>query len=124
MLEWYGQQARQLPWRGHPGDPYATWVSEIMLQQTRVDTVIPYFQRWMQRFPTLEKLAAASEQDVLSAWEGLGYYSRARNLHRAARLVMSDYHGEIPRPTRRPGTPARHRALHRRGDRLDCLRPG
>ncbi len=96
LLEWYGQQARQLPWRGHQGDPYATWVSEIMLQQTRVDTVIPYFQRWMQRFPTLEKLAAASEQDVLSAWEGLGYYSRARNLHRAARLVMSDYHGEIP----------------------------
>ncbi len=95
LLEWYRLQARQLPWRGQP-DPYATWVSEIMLQQTRVDTVIPYFQRWMQRFPTLEKLAAASEQDVLSAWEGLGYYSRARNLHRAARQVMSEYHGEIP----------------------------
>jgi A/G-specific adenine glycosylase len=95
LLEWYGLQARQLPWRGQ-NDPYATWVSEIMLQQTRVDTVIPYFQRWMQRFPTLEKLAAASEQDVLAAWEGLGYYSRARNLHRAAQQVMSDYLGEIP----------------------------
>jgi A/G-specific adenine glycosylase len=66
LLEWYKLQSRQLPWRGQV-DPYATWVSEIMLQQTRVDTVIPYFRRWMERFPTLEKLAAASEQDVLTA---------------------------------------------------------
>jgi len=95
LLEWYRLQARQLPWRGQ-NDPYATWVSEIMLQQTRVDTVIPYYQRWMGRFPTLEKLAAASEQDVLAVWEGLGYYSRARNLHRAARQVMFDYQGVIP----------------------------
>ena len=96
LLEWYRLQARQLPWRGQ-NDPYATWVSEIMLQQTRVDTVIPYFQRWMERFPTLEKLASASEQDVLAAWEGLGYYSRARNLHRAARQVIFEYQGIIPR---------------------------
>jgi A/G-specific adenine glycosylase len=95
LLDWYKLQARQLPWRGQ-NDPYATWVSEIMLQQTRVDTVIPYFQRWMQRFPTLQELASASEQDVLSAWEGLGYYSRARNLHRAARQVISEYQGKIP----------------------------
>jgi A/G-specific adenine glycosylase len=96
LLDWYRLQARQLPWRGQD-NPYATWVSEIMLQQTRVDTVIPYFQRWMERFPTLEKLAAASEQEVLSAWEGLGYYSRARNLHKAARQVVDEYQGEIPR---------------------------
>jgi A/G-specific adenine glycosylase len=95
LLEWYRLQARKLPWRGQ-SNPYATWVSEIMLQQTRVDTVMPYFQRWMERFPTLEKLAAASEQEVLSAWEGLGYYSRARNLHKAAQQVMAEYHGEIP----------------------------
>jgi A/G-specific adenine glycosylase len=96
LLDWYRLQARQLPWRNQD-NPYATWVSEIMLQQTRVDTVIPYFQRWMERFPTLEKLAAASEQEVLAAWEGLGYYSRARNLHKAARQVISEYQGKIPR---------------------------
>ena len=96
LLEWYRLQARQLPWRGQ-NDPYATWVSEIMLQQTRVDTVIPYYRRWLERFPTLESLAAASEQDVLAAWEGLGYYSRARNLQRAARQVMAEYRGVIPR---------------------------
>jgi A/G-specific adenine glycosylase len=96
LLEWYRLQARQLPWRGQ-NDPYATWVSEIMLQQTRVDTVIPYYQRWMERFPTLEKVAAASEQDVLAAWEGLGYYSRARNLHHAACQVINKYQGVIPK---------------------------
>jgi A/G-specific adenine glycosylase len=95
LLEWYRLQARPLPWRGQT-DPYATWVSEIMLQQTRVETVIPYYLRWMERFPTLEKLAAASEQEVLAAWEGLGYYSRARNLHSAARQVMDEYQGVIP----------------------------
>ena len=95
LLEWYRLQARQLPWRGQ-NDPYATWVSEIMLQQTRVDTVIPYYLRWMERFPTLEKLAAATEQEVLAVWEGLGYYSRARNLHHAARQVMAEYAGIIP----------------------------
>jgi len=95
LLEWYRLQARQLPWRGQ-NDAYAIWVSEIMLQQTKVDTVIPYYRRWMERFPSLEKLAAASEQDVLSVWEGLGYYSRARNLHRAARQVMTEYQGIIP----------------------------
>ena len=96
LLHWYGENARQLPWRDHP-DPYAIWVSEVMLQQTRVETVIPYFERWMARFPTLEALADASQQEVLSMWEGLGYYSRARNLHRAARIVIAEYAGQLPR---------------------------
>ena len=96
ILTWYRQQGRTLPWRGHP-DPYAVWVSEIMLQQTRVETVIPYFERWMQLFPAIKDLALASEQDVLNAWEGLGYYSRARNLHKAAKIVVEQYNGELPR---------------------------
>ncbi len=95
LLAWYAQNARQLPWRGHP-DPYAVWVSEIMLQQTRVETVTPYFQRWMARFPTVATLAEADQQDVLAQWEGLGYYSRARNLHKAARLVVAAHGGKLP----------------------------
>lgn len=95
LLKWYRQHARRLPWRDLPA-PYRVWVSEIMLQQTRVETVIAYFERWMERFPTLEALAGASEQEVLKAWEGLGYYSRARNLHRAARQVMETYAGQLP----------------------------
>jgi A/G-specific adenine glycosylase len=95
ILDWYGRHARRLPWRDRP-EPYRVWVSEIMLQQTRVETVRPYFERWMERFPNVQALASASEQEVLQAWEGLGYYSRARNLHRAARLVVEDYSGQIP----------------------------
>jgi A/G-specific adenine glycosylase len=95
LLEWYDVNSRDLPWRGMK-DPYAIWVSEIMLQQTRVETVIPYFERWMKRFPTLQYLADASEQDVLKAWEGLGYYSRGRNLHKAARRVVEQYEGKLP----------------------------
>src|SRR5512143_3539120 len=95
LLNWYRAHARPMPWRGHP-DPYAVWVSEIMLQQTRVETVIPYFERWMRRFPTIRSLAEAPEHDVLTLWEGLGYYSRAHNLHSAARLVMERYGGELP----------------------------
>jgi A/G-specific adenine glycosylase len=98
LLAWYARHARQLPWRGHP-DPYAVWVSEVMLQQTRVETVIPYFQRWMERFPTIPALAAASQQDVLAAWEGLGYYSRARNLHRAAQILVAQHGGRLPEDT-------------------------
>jgi A/G-specific adenine glycosylase len=96
LLNWYRQQGRSLPWRGHP-DPYAVWVSEIMLQQTRVEAVIPYFERWMQLFPTVKDLAEASEQEVLNAWEGLGYYSRARNLHKATKIVVEQYNSELPR---------------------------
>lgn len=94
LLTWYRQHARQLPWRGLK-DPYAIWVSEIMLQQTRVETVIPYFERWMDRFPTVQSLADAPLQEVLAFWEGLGYYSRARNLYRAANKVQA-MGGKIP----------------------------
>lgn len=96
LLEWYARHARALPWRVSNPDPYAVWVSEAMLQQTRVETVIPYYERWMARFPTLATLAAADEQDVLHAWEGLGYYSRARNLHRAAQEVVARFDGRLP----------------------------
>lgn len=95
LLAWYAEHSRKLPWRELP-DPYAVWISEIMLQQTRVETVTAYYERWMQRFPTLQSVADASLQEVLAQWEGLGYYSRARNLHRAAQIVMEEYGGELP----------------------------
>jgi len=95
ILAWYEKHARVLPWRGH-SDSYAVWVSEIMLQQTRVETVAPYFARWMERFPTLTALAAAPEEEILSAWEGLGYYSRAHNLRKAAKIVVEEYGGQLP----------------------------
>ncbi len=95
LLAWYEEEKRVLPWRDNP-DPYAVWVSEIMLQQTRVETALPYYQRWMARFPDVASLAAAEEREVLSLWEGLGYYTRARNLHRAAREVMRHYGGQLP----------------------------
>ncbi|GGF94438.1 adenine DNA glycosylase [Paenibacillus albidus] len=95
LLEWYHGQKRDLPWRRHR-NPYYIWISEIMLQQTRVDTVIPYFNRFIERFPTVESLADAPEEDVLKCWEGLGYYSRARNLQHAARQVKEQYGGQVP----------------------------
>nr|WP_318249456.1 A/G-specific adenine glycosylase [Paenibacillus sp. alder61] len=95
LLKWYERSKRDLPWRRHR-DPYYIWVSEIMLQQTRVDTVIPYFQRFIERFPTLKDLAEAPEEDVLKCWEGLGYYSRARNLQAAARQVVERHGGTVP----------------------------
>jgi A/G-specific adenine glycosylase len=95
LLAWYRQNARLLPWRGK-NNPYITWVSEIMLQQTRVETVIPYFQKWLTLFPTLTSLAHSGEQNVLNAWEGLGYYSRARSLLKAARIVEEKFQGQIP----------------------------
>lgn len=95
LLAWYDQNARHLPWRSDI-TPYRVWVSEIMLQQTQVETVIPYFERFMRRFPNLESLAAASQEDVLQTWEGLGYYSRARNLHQCARLLCQEYGGQLP----------------------------
>ncbi len=98
LLDWYAQAARHLPWRDQPS-PYRVWVSEIMLQQTQVKTVLPYFDRWMQRFPTIEALAEAPLQGILQAWEGLGYYSRARNLWQAARRVVGDWGGKIPEDT-------------------------
>jgi A/G-specific adenine glycosylase len=99
LLTWYDRHARQLPWRG-VGDPYAVWVSEVMLQQTRVETVIPYYRRWMERFPDLKSLAAAGEQEVLAVWEGLGYYARARNLWRAARQLVDRGESQLPESLR------------------------
>jgi A/G-specific adenine glycosylase len=95
LLEWYDRNARDLPWR-HTRDPYAIWVSETMLQQTRVETVIPYYQRFLERFPTPEALARADEDAVLSQWSGLGYYRRARLLHAGVREVVARYGGEVP----------------------------
>ena len=95
LLSWYDKNRRDLPWR-RERDPYKIWVSEVMLQQTRVDTVIPYYERFMQRFPTLKDLASASEEEVVKAWEGLGYYSRVRNLHAAVREVVASYGGRVP----------------------------
>lgn len=86
LLRWYAHEARDLPWR-RTRDPYAVWVSEVMLQQTRVDVATPYYLRWMERFPTVQALAQAETEDVLRAWAGLGYYSRARNLHAAAKAA-------------------------------------
>ncbi len=95
LLGWYKASKRALPWRDHP-DPYAVWVSEIMCQQTRVETVVPYFEKWMKQFPSVKALASASERDVLAVWEGLGYYSRARNLRRAAKIVVEKFGGRLP----------------------------
>ncbi len=95
LLNWYNKNKRTLPWRGHRNE-YAVWVSEIMLQQTRVETVIPYFKKWMKLFPNVRALAKASEREVLNVWEGLGYYSRARNFHKAAKIVIEKYGGKLP----------------------------
>ncbi len=95
LLKWYEENKRDLPWR-QTSDPYRILVSEVMLQQTQVKTVIPYYQKFLGRFPSVGHLAAATSQDVLKAWEGLGYYARARNLHRAARMIMSDHGGCLP----------------------------
>jgi A/G-specific adenine glycosylase len=95
LLNWYGENKRTLPWRENQ-DPYRVWVSEIMLQQTRVDTVIPYFERFTSLFPTLQDLAYADEEKVLKAWEGLGYYSRVRNLQTAVKEVCESYGGKVP----------------------------
>ncbi|WP_230467296.1 A/G-specific adenine glycosylase [Lujinxingia vulgaris] len=95
LLSWFWRERRELPWRG-VGDPYATWVSEIMLQQTQVVTVVDYFQRWMARFPDVAALAAANEEEVLEQWSGLGYYRRARFLHRAAKVIVEEHGGELP----------------------------
>src|SRR5512135_2509 len=95
LLAWFRANARILPWR-YDRSPYRVWLSEMMLQQTQVETVIPYFHRFLDRFPTLDDLAAAPLGDVLKSWEGLGYYARARNLHKAAHVVVAELHGEWP----------------------------
>jgi A/G-specific adenine glycosylase len=95
LLEWYDCNARILPWRDNPS-PYRVWISEIMLQQTRVDTVKPYFERFMKAVPTIQELVDISEDRLLKLWEGLGYYSRARNLKKAAAAIMQEFEGQIP----------------------------
>lgn len=95
LLAWYDREARTLPWRTTP-TPYGVWVSEIMLQQTQVTTVIGYFERFMKRLPDIQSLAEVSEEELFKLWEGLGYYSRARNLQRAARLIVENYDGLLP----------------------------
>lgn len=97
LMQWYDKYKRTLPWRTEsPRDPYKVWVSEIMLQQTRVEAVKSYYTNWMEHFPDIPTLAAAEEEDVVRQWQGLGYYSRARNLHTAVREVMEHYGGKVP----------------------------
>ena len=95
LLKWYAEHQRDLPWR-RSQNPYRVWVSEVMLQQTQVATVEPYFRRFLKAFPTVKKLAAADDQDVLRLWEGLGYYRRARQLHAAAKTIVAEHRGRFP----------------------------
>jgi A/G-specific adenine glycosylase len=97
LLRWYDRDARVLPWRGPNMPAYRVWLSEIMLQQTTVAAVTPYYKKFLARWPTVEKLAAAKRDDVLQAWAGLGYYSRARNLHACAQLIVTNYGGQFPK---------------------------
>ena len=100
LLKWFDKHKRDLPWRAtdesSTRNAYQVWLAEVMLQQTQVATVLPYFERWLQRFPTLQALAAAPQDDVLKQWEGLGYYSRARNFHKAAQTIVNELGGHIP----------------------------
>ena len=102
LLQWYQENARVLPWRSDP-TPYHVWVSEIMLQQTRVAAVLEYYRRFMQALPRVEDLAAAEEDRLMKLWQGLGYYNRARNLQKAARLIVSQCGGRFPE-TYAPGS--------------------
>ena len=95
LLKWFRENKRSLPWR-ETKNWYHIWISEVMLQQTQVETVIPYYKRFLERFRTVKQLANASQQEVLKMWEGLGYYSRARNLHKAAKIIVSEYNSELP----------------------------
>src|SRR5277367_6813543 len=96
LLAWFRAHQRDLPWR-RSRDPYRIWVAEVMLQQTRIAAVMPYYQRFLARFPTVQTLARAAAPEVLKLWSGLGYYSRARNLHRAAKMIVAQHNGEFPR---------------------------
>lgn len=113
LLKWYQRHHRSLPWR-ETGDPYCIWVSEVMLQQTQVNTVIPYYHRFIERFPCIKDLAESNIQEVLKSWEGLGYYSRARNLHEAAKRVLDQYKGNLPE------TPAEFQNLPGVGDYINA----
>src|ERR1700740_613107 len=95
LLAWFARFRRDLPWR-RTGDPYRIWLSEIMLQQTRVAAAIPYYERFLERFPDVRALAAAPQEEVLRVWSGLGYYSRARNLQKAAQEIVAKHGGQFP----------------------------
>ena len=95
LLEWHDKNARELPWKGET-DPYRIWISEIMLQQTRTETVSGYYHAFLEEFPDVDALAQAGEERLFKKWEGLGYYSRARNLQKAAKLIVSEYGGRLP----------------------------
>lgn len=95
LLQWYDANRRDLPWRSNP-EPYGVWISEIMAQQTQMERVVAYWRRWMERYPDLGSLAEAPEEDVLKVWEGLGYYSRAKNIRKAAELILTDHAGVFP----------------------------
>ena len=96
LLAWFRRNARDLPWR-RTRDPYRIWLAEVMLQQTRVETALPYYKRFLKEFPNVKVLASADRDRVLKLWQSLGYYSRARNLHEAARIIASERHGRFPR---------------------------
>ena len=96
LTRWYHQHKRDLPWR-HTKDPYKIWISEMMLQQTTVSTVIAFYERWVKKYPTVGDLAQAPLQEVLKQWQGLGYYNRARNLHKSASIIMQEYQGKLPK---------------------------
>ena len=96
LTVWYQKNKRDLPWR-KTADPYKIWISEIMLQQTTVNAVIPFYERWIKIFPDVESVARAPLQRILKVWQGLGYYARAKNIHKAAKIICSQYGGEIPR---------------------------
>ena len=96
LIDWYKKNKRELPWR-NTSDPYKIWLSEIILQQTRVQQGLPYFERFIHHYPTIKDLASADEQDILLLWQGLGYYSRARNMHQTAKIIVDKYHGNFPK---------------------------
>jgi len=96
LMNWYGENKRDIPWR-RTKDPYKIWLSEVMLQQTQVETVVPYYQKWLQNYPSLIDAAEAGVSELLKMWEGLGYYNRCRNFHKAVKIVANEYDGEIPR---------------------------
>ena len=125
LLAWYDRHRRALPWRAPPGgrpEPYRVWLSEIMLQQTTVTAVVPYYGRFLARWNDVHALAAAPLDDVLKAWAGLGYYARARNLHACARAVVERHGGEFPAGEADAARAPRHRRIYGGGDRSDRLR--
>ncbi len=114
LLKWFRAQRRDLPWR-ESRDPYRVWVAEIMLQQTRIAAVLPYYERFLRHFPDVHSLARARQPEVLKLWSGLGYYSRARNLHAAAKEIVAQHGGEFPRELNAALNLPGDRTLHRGG---------